>query len=174
MEEIGLPFAGYVFIGVTTLVLTYVTLMDTSSLVDENAKSKESSISLPTLPSLNPYSSAAPVVAVPIGEQTKEPSILEKLNPFSKTTSNASASKPQQPSMLEKMNPFSQQAPAAAAAAGPAPPPPQAPSTVPSTSFFGNLFGQKQPEKKVVGGKKKTKAKRRKQQKSRKTASTKK
>lgn len=134
MEQIGLPLAGYVFIGITTLVLTYVTIMDTSDITDKTKKIEPTTapiITLPTLPSiqsLNPFASTTPAVAVPILPSEEQPSLLEKINPFATENPVVKSNETTAAPVIEPNK---------------------------STTMFGNLFGNAVPPKKIEGGRKK-------------------
>lgn len=86
MQEVGLPTMGYALIGVTTLVLAYVTIMDTQTITDKKA----SDVSFPTFPTLasiaalNPFSKPvepvepASVLPEQSNEESPEQSIEDK------------------------------------------------------------------------------------------------
>ena len=85
MYETQIPLLAYAFIGITTLVLSYVTVMDKEEPA-KSGSSNGSSIfgSLPALPTLGPLTGPATVPATgPATEPVKENVVAEPAKPNS-------------------------------------------------------------------------------------------
>jgi len=82
MYETQIPVLAYAFIGITTLVLSYVTVMDKEESGSSNGSSNGSSIigSLPALPTLGPLTGPA---TAPATEPVKENVVVEPAKPNS-------------------------------------------------------------------------------------------
>ena len=74
-DDVGLSYTGYFFVGVTTFVLAYVTINDST----KDEKMKQSDVELPSAASIVPESISKPIAQ--LSQSVSE--TVEDLNPFS-------------------------------------------------------------------------------------------